>query len=108
MLSVLEDNRSRSDDNSQRKGVVSFDSINWDKFKNFDRKQSFLEFGNHTLESSRQLPRECLIDLQTEYYNMMLKKETELLFAITHLPIGMKLLPMKVGRGVPTTPYSLI
>ena len=63
MLSIVENNRSRSDDNSQRKGIVSFDSIDWDKFKNFDRKRSFLEFSNHTLESDWQLPRERLIDL---------------------------------------------
>ena len=83
MLSIVENNRSRSNDNSQRKGIVSFDSIDWDKFKNFDRKQSFLEFSNHTLESARQLPRERLIDLQTEYYSMKERKKTELLFPIT-------------------------
>ena len=64
MLSVLEDNRSRSDDNSQRRSIVFFDSINWDKFKKFDRKQNFLELANHTLESGRQFCRERLIDLQ--------------------------------------------
>ena len=53
-----------------------------DKFKNFDKKRSFFEFSNHTLESTRQLSRERLIDVQTEYYSMMLKKEMELLFAI--------------------------
>ena len=63
MLSVLKNNRSRSDNNGQRRGIVSFDSVDWDKFKNFDRKQSLLEFSNHFLESARQLPRERFIDL---------------------------------------------
>ena len=85
MLSTLDNNRGCSDNNSQRKGIVSFDSIDWDKFKNFDRKQSFLEFLNHTLKSARLLPRERLIDLQIDYCNMMLKKEMEFLFAIMPL-----------------------
>ena len=54
MLSVLEESRR---DDSNRVGMVSFDCIDWDKFKTFDKKQSFLEFSNHTLESVRQLPR---------------------------------------------------
>ena len=36
MLSVLEDERSRADN---QRGTVTFESINWDRFKNFDRKK---------------------------------------------------------------------
>ena len=54
MLSVLEESRR---DDSNRVGMVSFDCIDWDKFKTFDKKQSFLEFSNHTFESVKQLPR---------------------------------------------------
>ena len=60
MLSVLEDERSRADN---QRGTVTFESINWDRFKNFDRKKSFLKFTNHTLESVKQLPRERFISL---------------------------------------------
>ena len=80
MLSVLEE--SRRDDSSQV-GMVSFDCIDWDKFKTFDEKQSFLEFSNHILESVKQLPRGRLMDLQVHYYNIMLRQDTELLFSFS-------------------------
>ena len=60
MLSVLQDERSRPDNH---RGIVAFDSINWDRFKNFDRKKSFLKFTNHILDGVKQLNREHLISL---------------------------------------------
>ena len=61
MLSVLQDERSRPDNH---RGIVAFDSINWDRFKNFNRKKSFLKFtNNNTLESVKQLLRKRLISL---------------------------------------------
>ena len=41
LLSVL---KGSCHDDSNRIGMVSFDSIDWDKFKTFDKKQSFLNF----------------------------------------------------------------
>ena len=60
--------------------IVSTNSINWDKFKEFDRKKSFLEYTNQSLETLKQLPKERLFELQKAYYKMMLEKETEFLF----------------------------
>ena len=59
-LSLLEDERSCA---GNHRGIVTFESINWDRFKNFDRKKSFLKFTNHILDSVKQLPRERLISL---------------------------------------------
>ena len=60
--------------------IVRIASINTNTF---DRKNSFPQFTNKTLESVKQLPRERLVSLQTDYYNMMLNKETKLLFGLT-------------------------
>ena len=60
--------------------IVSTNSINWDKFKESDRKKSFLEYTNQSLETLKQLPKERLFELQKSYYKMMLEKETEFLF----------------------------
>ena len=57
MLSVLKGN---CHDDSNQIDMASFDSIDWDKFKTFDKKAEFLEFSNHTLEKVKQLPCGCL------------------------------------------------
>ena len=33
-------------DVNQQKGIVSFDSIDWDKYRDFHKKHRFLEYGN--------------------------------------------------------------
>ena len=75
MHSVLEEEARQSDANQQR-GIVSFD---WDKYVQFTKKESFLDFANCSAQSLRQIPRERLMDLQTTYYNKMLEKENSLL-----------------------------
>ena len=72
---MLEDDRV-----DNQRGIVSTNSINWEKFKEFDRKKSFLEYRNQSLETLKQLPKELLFDLQKAYSKMMLEKKTEFLF----------------------------
>ena len=72
---MLEDNYA-----DNQRGIVSTNSINWDKFKKFHRKKSFLEYTNQSLETLKQIPKEHLFELQKAYYKMMLEKETEFLF----------------------------
>ena len=71
---VLEDDHADS-----QRGVIGTNSINWDKFKEFDRKNSFLQYTNQSFETLKQLPKERLFDLQNAYYKMMLEKEAEFL-----------------------------
>ena len=52
-----------------------------EKFKIFDRDQSFLEYFNHTIDTVRQLPKARLMDLQVQYYNEMLQKQNTFSFA---------------------------
>ena len=61
-------------------GMVSFDLIDWDKFRLLNGKENFLRYVNHTTDSIKQLPSACLAELQEDYYKRMLKKETERLF----------------------------
>ena len=61
-------------------GIVSLDLIDWDKFRMFNSRESFLRHFNHTADSIKQLPRSRLAELQVEYYNHMLKKDGEELF----------------------------
>ena len=75
MSYMLEDDRA-----DNQRGIVSTNSINWDKFKEFDRKESFVEYTNQSLETLKQLPKERLFELQKAYYKVMLEKETEFLF----------------------------
>ena len=74
MYSVLEEETRQSDANHQR-GIVSFDCIHWDKYVQFTKKESFLDFANYSAQSLRQIPRERLMDLRTTYCNKMLEKE---------------------------------
>ena len=55
--------------------MVSFDLVDWDKFRHFNTKKNFLRSVNHTLDSIKQLPRVRLAELQEDYYNRMLQKE---------------------------------
>lgn len=65
---------------SQR-GIVSTNSINQEKFKEFDRKKKcFLEYKKQSLETLKQLLKKHLFELQYGYYKMMLEKETDSLF----------------------------
>ena len=77
MLSVLEDNH---DEDGIWVGMVSFDSIDWEKIFKFYREESFLQYANHTMGSVKQLPCKHLIELQVQYYNTILEKQKELLF----------------------------
>ena len=61
-------------------GMVSFNIIDWNKFKMFNSRESFLRHVNHTADSIKQLPRSHLTELQVEYYSRMLKKDEEELF----------------------------
>ena len=61
-------------------GMVSFDLIDWNKFKMFNSRESFLHHINHTADSIKQLLRSRLAELQVEYYSCMLKKDEEELF----------------------------
>ena len=61
-------------------GMISFDLIDWDKFRMFNSRESFLRHVTHTADSIKQLPRSCLAELQVEYYNRMLKKHEEELY----------------------------
>ena len=70
----------KNDHADNQRGIVSTNSINWDKFKEFGRKESFVEYTNQSLETLKQLPKERLFELQKAYYKMMLEKETEFLF----------------------------
>ena len=44
MSYMLEDDRA-----DNQRGIVSTNSINWDRFKEFDRKKFFLEYTNQSL-----------------------------------------------------------
>ena len=52
-----------------------------EKFKIFDREQSFLEYFNHTIDTVRQLPKARFMDVQVQYYNELLQKQNTFLFA---------------------------
>ena len=45
-------------------GMVSFDLIDWDKFRLLNGKENFLRYVNHTTDSIKQLPSACLAELQ--------------------------------------------
>ena len=47
----------KDDHADNQRSIVSTNSINWDKFKELDRKKSFLEYTNHCLETLKQLPK---------------------------------------------------
>ena len=70
MSYALEDDRV-----DNQRGIVSTNSISWDKFKEFDRKESFVEYTNQSLRTLKQLPKECLFELQKAYCKMMLEKK---------------------------------
>ena len=72
MYSILEE----ENDVNQQRGIVSLDSIDWDKYRDFNKKHSFLEYSNCSIQVLKKLPRERLMDLQTRYYNEMLEKES--------------------------------
>ena len=63
-------------DVNQQRGIVSFDSIDWDKYRDFNKKHSFLEYSNCSIQVLKKLSHERLMDLQTRYYNQMLEKES--------------------------------
>ena len=67
------------EDDSQR-GIVSTNSINQEKFKEFDRKKCFLEYKKQSLETLKQLLKKHLFELQYGCYKMTLEKETDSLF----------------------------
>ena len=72
MHSMLEE----QNDINQQRGIVSFYSIDRDKYRDFNKKHSFLEYSNCSVQVLKKLPRERLMDLQTRYYNKMLEKES--------------------------------
>ena len=76
MYSVLEEEARRSDTN-QHTVIVSFDCIDWDKYVQINKKESFLDFANCNAQAYRLIRRETLMDLWTRYYNKMLKKEAK-------------------------------
>ena len=63
-------------DVNQQRGIVSFDSIDWDKSRDFNKKHSILEYSNCSIQVLKKLSHERLMDLQTRYYNQMLEKES--------------------------------
>ena len=75
MSYMLEDDRA-----DNQRGIVSTNSINQEKFKEFDRKKSFLEYKRQSLETLKQLLKKRLFEVQYGYYKMMLEKETDSLF----------------------------
>ena len=56
--------------------MVPFCSINWTKFKAFNKKYSVSEFLNLSVSTLLSLEPNRLEEIQTSYYNMMLDKET--------------------------------
>ena len=94
---MLEDDRA-----DNQRGIVSTNSINWDKFKEFDRKNIFLEYTNQSLETLKQVPKEGLFKLRKAYYKMMLEKETDFFLTTLHVT-EMRQLPTKVEKGARIT-----
>ena len=83
MYFMLEEKIRQSGTNEQ-KGIVSFDCTDWDKYVQFTKKNSFLDFANCSTQSTRQIPRERLMNLQTTYYNKMLEKENSVFVDSIH------------------------
>ena len=67
-------------DINQERSIVSFDSIDWDKYRDFNKRYSFIEYIGCSIQILKKLARECLMDLQTRYYNEMLEKESREFF----------------------------
>ena len=66
----------------QERSIVSFDFIDWDKYRDFNKRHSFIEYNNCSIQVLKKLARECLMDLQTRYYNEMLEKESRDFFCV--------------------------
>ena len=63
-------------DINQERSIVSFDSIDWDKYRDCNKRYSLIENINCSIQILKKLTREPLLDLQTGYYNEMLEKES--------------------------------
>ena len=79
MYSVLEEEARQSDTNQQTV-IVSFHCIDWDKYVQINKKETFLDFANCNAQAYRLILRETLMDLRTRHYNKMLKKEAKKLY----------------------------
>lgn len=75
MHSMLQEENTTHAASHQQRGIVSFDFIDWDKYREFNKRNSFVEFTKCSLQSLRQLPKDRLMDLQADYHNKMLEKE---------------------------------
>ena len=75
MYSMLQEETTTHAASNQQRGIVSFDFIDWDKYREFNKRNSFVEFTKCSLQSLRKLPKDRLMDLQADYYNEMLEKE---------------------------------
>ena len=72
MCSTLEE----ENDVNQQRSIVSFYSTDRDKYRDFNKKHSFLEYSKCSIQVLKKLPGERLMDLQTRYYNKTLEKES--------------------------------
>ena len=59
----------------QEQSNISFDYIDWIKFKEFDQKETFVQYTGLSEDTLRALPSDHLKPLQYSYYTQMLAKE---------------------------------
>ena len=59
---------------------ISFDCIDWAKFKQFDWKKNFVHYTGLSKDTLKSLPADRLKQLQCTYYMQMLAKDSQKLF----------------------------
>ena len=76
MYSIFEEEEENAAaQHNQQRGMASFRSIDWKKFKAFNKKYSVSEFLNLSVPTLMSLESDRLEEIQTSYYNMTLDKE---------------------------------
>ena len=104
MYSIFQDDERQQQQQQQKRGIISFELIDWSKFCDFNKKNNFAKYTGLPQQVLKILPVDRLKDMQTSYYNMMFELENPRNYFFGD-GIWMKYFQWRVQRGVLITPF---